>query len=327
VKSSPLRKELARTEANQLVLRARELASGVLAGGHRAENKGSGVEFAGHRAYTPGDDLRRLDRHALLRHKRLLIREFFTDTERAVHLVVDLTSSMHYRESGPLSENPRKAHNPSKAECALLLAAAITLIAHGTGDRVGLSIITDSGAHTEKPRGGREALEQVLHRLETNYARVPQQASSKFKAPTAAAHAVPWLTTFSHLGATLPRGSIVVVLSDFLDMTPLEVGALAALSTRRRTVRVAQILTKSEVDFPFQGTVRLFDPETGSEIETEASSVRAHYQKNLDALTSLLRESMQQQGGSFRRFMTDDAPEAILRALALGETSLSGARQ
>src|SRR5690606_10560689 len=233
--------------------------------------------------------------------------------ERSVHLVVDLTSSMHYREPAQVSEK-----SPSKAQCALLLAAALTLIAHGSGDRVGLSTITDSGVVTEKPRGGREALERALHRLETSYEEIPPHSRARLAAP-APPKPIPWLATFSFLGVTLPRGSLAIVLSDFLDMTPPEVTALAAISTRRRTVRAAQILTKSEVTFPFQGTVRLFDPETGRETETEASSVRASYQKNLEGLSTLLKDALEHQGGYYRRFVTNDSPEITLRALALGE--------
>src|SRR5690606_29126308 len=96
------------------------------------------------------------------------------------------------------------------------------------------------------------------------------------------------------------------------------------ISTRRRAVRAAQILTTSEVDFPFQGTIRLLDPETGREVETEASSVRQHYQRNLEALTALLKDALERQGGYYRRFVTNEAPEVILRALALGEKSPSG---
>src|SRR5690606_31952174 len=133
-----------------------------------------------------------------------------------------------------------------------------------------------------KPRGGREALERVLHRLETHYEDFQQadfhQPSSSSQSPVPKPMVAPWRATFSYLGATLPRGSLALVLSDFLDMTPPEVTALAAISTRRRAVRAAQILTTSEVDFPFQGTIRLLDPETGREVETEASSVRQHYQ-------------------------------------------------
>ena len=48
-----------------LRLRARLVAEGAWAGMHPSPRRGAGVEFGGHRAYTPGDDLRFIDRHAL----------------------------------------------------------------------------------------------------------------------------------------------------------------------------------------------------------------------------------------------------------------------
>src|SRR5262249_30159541 len=59
-----------------LRLRARTIAEGVYAGAHRSLRKGAGVEFGGHRPYIPGDDLRWLDRRAVLRHDKLIVREF-----------------------------------------------------------------------------------------------------------------------------------------------------------------------------------------------------------------------------------------------------------
>ena len=82
-----------------LRLRARAIAEGLYAGAHRSARKGAGIEFGGHREYTPGDDLRWLDRRSLLRHDRLLTRQFETETDRALRLVVDATRSMAYRGS------------------------------------------------------------------------------------------------------------------------------------------------------------------------------------------------------------------------------------
>ena len=71
----------------------------MYAGAHRSARKGAGVEFGGHRAYTPGDDLRHLDMRSLLRHDHLLVRQFETETDRALRLVVDASASMGYRGS------------------------------------------------------------------------------------------------------------------------------------------------------------------------------------------------------------------------------------
>src|SRR5258705_13534241 len=83
-----------------LRLRSRLVAEGVYAGGHRSARRGAGVEFGGHRPDTPGDDLRWVDRRSLLRHDRLLGREFETETDRALRLVVDASAAVGDRGAG-----------------------------------------------------------------------------------------------------------------------------------------------------------------------------------------------------------------------------------
>ncbi len=94
-----------------LRLKARAIAEGVYAGAHRSFRKGAGVEFGGQRPYVPGDDLRFIDRRALLRHDKLMVREFETETDRAVWLCVDATASMSFRGAGA----PRSTRSPSPA--------------------------------------------------------------------------------------------------------------------------------------------------------------------------------------------------------------------
>lgn len=315
---SRLRQELARAEASTLTLRARELAAGFAGGAHRAERKGSGVEFAGHRGYTPGDDLRHLDRHALLRHGRLLIREFLSDTERSVHLIVDATASMNYRDAqstqGP-STPAKDQKRPSKAELSLLLAAALGFIGQSQGDRIGLTTVTEAEVFSLKPRGGREAFEGVLHQLEKldQASKIALPRSGDTERPP-----VDWNRVFASLGVSLPRGTLILAFSDFLDAKQEEQKSLAALGTRRRALRAVQVLTRDEVEFPFDGALRLRDPETGAEVETEAGSAKKQYQAALALLTTNLKTEITRQGGQFLRLLTGDSLDLSLRTLANG---------
>src|SRR5918911_423069 len=108
-----------------LRLRARVVAEGVYAGAHRSLRRGPGVEFGGHRPYVPGDDLRWLDRRALLRHDKLIVREFETETDRGLRLVLDASASMGFRSR----EAPA-----AKLAYAALLAAALARVALASGD-------------------------------------------------------------------------------------------------------------------------------------------------------------------------------------------------
>ena len=141
-----------------LRLRARSVADGVYAGAHRSLRRGSGVEFGGHRAYVPGDDLRWLDRHALMRHDRLLVREFETETDRALRLVVDASASMAFRSP----EAPG-----AKLGYAALVAAALGRVAAASGDPVGLDWLGGRRPTALPASSGHEAFDRIVGALES----------------------------------------------------------------------------------------------------------------------------------------------------------------
>src|ERR1700728_2480718 len=141
-----------------LRLRSRLVAEGVYAGGPGSARRGAGVEFGGHREYAPGDDLRWLDRRSLLRHERLLVRQFETETDRALRLVVDATASMGYRGSRAPG---------AKLAWAAVVSAALAKLAVSSGDPVGLTYF--GGGEGTRPvpvSGGREAFERIIGSLE-----------------------------------------------------------------------------------------------------------------------------------------------------------------
>lgn len=303
--SQEFRQNLADQVALPLRIVAKHLADGKIAGLHRATTKGAGIEFAGHRAYTPGDDLRHLDRHAQLRHNRLLIRQFHTDTERAAHIVCDVSRSMAYADEGA----------PTKLDLALLLAASLAFAAKRAGDQVGLTLLNETGANTLLARASNLGLERILSLLEDEQRKAALPISTReYSTKTSEV----WSKTLKHLGSSLPRGAVVFFLSDFLDLTPELSRQIAQLSTRSRTVRAAQVLTQNELSFPFEGALRFIDPETGTIVQTDAKKAKASYIEALSRSTAQLRGDLTQLGGLFFRTTTETSAEVALVALASG---------
>ena len=174
------------------------MAEGVYAGSHRSARRGAGVEFGGHRAYTPGDDLRWLDRRSLLLHDRLLVRQFETETDRALRLVVDATTSMGYRGTGAPG---------AKLAFSALVSAALARVAVSSGDPVGLTYFGGGPNSRSLPvSGGREAFERILGSLEAAEAGGDARADASVLERALAI-----------IARSARRGSIVVVLSDLLD--------------------------------------------------------------------------------------------------------------
>lgn len=271
------------------------VAEGVYSGAHRSARKGAGVEFGGHRAYTPGDDLRWLDVRSLLRHDHLLVRQFETETDRALRLVVDASASMSYRG---------KSAPGSKLAFASLVAAALSRVAIRSGDPVGLGFIGGSPrARTVPVRGGREAFERIVDELEI------QEAAGNVLADLGALD-----RALGALSRAARRGSVVVVLSDLLDLPPQAPDRVSALATRGRVVVVVQILDPDEANFPFRETVRLRALEGDVAVETDEAA-RDRYLAALADLKEGWRRSLLARGANFLSLTTEMDPVAAVRAV------------
>ena len=287
-----------------LRLRARSVADGVYAGGHKSPRKGSGVEFGGHRVYVPGDDLRYIDRHALMRHGELLMREFETETDRDLWLFVDASASMSY--AGPGSLGPKYGF-------AALIAAALAYVAVRTGDRVGLDFLGGEGARSVPARAGREAFERVLGALEdvTPSGDLSQQPELVERALSQAQRAA-------------RRGAVQVVLTDMLDLPEGTLDALAGLTTRGRSLQVVQVLDPAERDFPFEGAVLLRSLEGSTSVETDAALSRRNYLAALAGAQAHVKRHLVPRGGRLLKSVTSDAPEELVRRILNPNVEPSG---
>lgn len=276
-----------------LRLRARVVAEGVYAGAHRSARRGAGVEFGGHRQYVPGDDLRWLDRRSLLRHDRLLVRQFETETDRALRLVVDATSSMRYRGD--------KAPG-AKLAWAALVGAATARIALASGDPVGVTYLGGTGRPVPVS-GGREAFERIIGSLE-----------SIEPAGDALAEDALLDKALGGIARAARRGSIVVVLSDLLDLPPDAPDRVAAISSRGRVLVIVQTLDPDEATFPFDGTTRLRALEGSHVVETDTEA-REPYLAALAALEKSWESALVSRGARFIRARTDEDPVQVVRKI------------
>ncbi|HET9958406.1 MAG TPA: DUF58 domain-containing protein [Polyangiaceae bacterium] len=280
-----------------LRIRAQAVADGVYAGAHRSVRRGAGIEFGGHRNYVAGDDLRFLDRHARMRHGLLLIREFETETDRSVRLLVDASASMAYRSEWA---------SLSKYEYAALIAAALGRIALLGGDRVALDFI---GSHEQTrglpSTGGREAFDRVVGHLE---AITPAGPVTSTDLERSVAPSLRYAR----------RGSIVLVASDLVDLPETAAELLSGLGAAGRALIVLRVLDPAELTFPFHGPIALRAAEGSTVVETDADPVRAAYLEALERATRAFEQRVIARGGRFIACSTQDDPVAIVRQVLLG---------
>jgi uncharacterized protein (DUF58 family) len=277
----------------RLRLQARRIAEGAWVGLHPSHRRGAGLEFAGHRSYMPGDDLRWLDQRAFLRHERLLIKQFTTETERTLRLVVDATASMAYRSEPSLLR---------KLDMAALLAAALTRIAVRSGDRSGLDFIGGVDAAPLPVSGGMPAFERALIEL------TRLEAGGNVGTTRADLERSLALVT-----QRAPRGTLIVVLSDLLELGDAAPEVFAALGTAGRQAILVQILDPLEASFTLEGPVRLKASEGALEVETNATLSRAGYLEALAALQARFRDAVRAHGGELLICRTDDDAVGVVR--------------
>lgn len=284
-----------------LRLRSKTIAEGVYAGMHRSVRRGPGVEFGGHRPYVPGDDLRFIDRRSLLRHDRLMVREFETETDRALWVVLDATASMSYR--GPTAPGAKVAY-------AAVCAAGLSRVALASGDPVGLSWVGGDGVRPLPAMSGREAFERVLGTLEG--AGAAGDASSDAQAMERA---------LAPIARRARRGATVVLFSDLLDLPPGALSSFAALATGGRTPVVVWVLDPAEAELSFQGNVRLRALEGNVVVEADADAVRATYLERLRAIGAEWQRELTSRGGRFVACTSGDDPAGVVRRVvrSLGE--------
>ena len=278
-----------------LRLRSRSVAEGIYTGAHRSLRRGAGVEFGGHRSYVPGDDLRWLDRHALMRHGRLVVREFETETDRALCLVLDASASMAFRS---------QLGAGAKLAFSALLAAALARIALASGDPVSLDWLGGERVRPLPRMGGREAFERIVGTLES------AEPGGDLRFDDAAAE-----RGFAPVARNARRGSVVVLFSDFIDLPGTTLNSFAALASRGRILVAVRVLDPEEASFPFQGPVLLRASEGGHRVETDAPAVRQAYLERLAAVASTWRERLLVHGGRYLESTTGDDPAAVVRSI------------
>lgn len=291
-----------------LELRARVVADGVLAGGHRSKRFGSSSEFAEHKLYAPGDDLRRLDWRAFARLDRYFVRRHLDETTIEVALVVDTSGSMAY------AGGARGRYSTSKLEAAKTWAAALAWLAVHHGDAVGVSLFAGAERVQLAPRARRDQLGVVLDAL----------AAVQPSGSTALAE------TLEAVAERLTRRALVVVISDLFDCGADEgLRALEPLGVLRRMgcdALILHTLDRDELELPFDGVVRFEDLEGDRVVQVEAPLVRDSYLEELRAFLDTARLTAARLDVRWHLAPTDEPPVRVLAEALHGTALLRGGR-
>ena len=277
------------------VLRVNSLQTGA----YVSHFRGRGMEFDESRPYQPGDDPRSIDWRVTARSTTAYTKLFREERERPVLVVVDLRANMHFATRGSF-----------KSVTASRAAALLSWAAHHRGDRLGGLIFGDTTHRELKPRLGRQAALRYVHEL-------AEHADWDNRTRAAGVDgSAPLMQAMAALRRVARPGSLVVVLSDFLDFSRAAQSYLASVA-RHNEVLAVFLSDPLERRLPPPGRYRLVSRDDELAIDTVSRSARRDYETSFDTRAAELETFCQRYGVHLMPMSTEDDPVTELQT-ALG---------
>jgi len=256
-------------QIRRIEIRARRLASTLLAGDYRSVFRGSGIEFAEAREYTPGDDVRRIDWNVTARMGTPWVKEYVEERELSVICTVDVSASQY--AASPLA---------GRIGLAAELVALLGFTAAYNNDRSGLLTFSAGPQRFVPPaRGARHVLRLVREVL--NHAEAPRGTDLT--------------STCDHLARVLPRRSAIFLITDgFASGFESTLRTLA----RRHEVIALTLVDPMDLALPDLGLVHLEDAESGRRVllDTSSAEVRRRYARAAEERAAARRASFASSG-------------------------------
>jgi len=268
-------------------------------GAYVSHFRGRGMEFDESRPYQPGDDPRSIDWRVTARSTTAYTKLFREERERPVLVVVDLRATMHFATRGSF-----------KSVAASRAAALISWAAHHRGDRLGGLIFGDTTHRELKPRLGRQAALRYLHVL------TGHPDWQRRNRPAGADGAAQLTQAMASLRRVARPGSLVVVLSDFVDLNRSAQSYLSSVA-RHNEVLAVFLSDPIERELPPPGRYRLVADGEELAIDTHSKGARQDYLQAFRQRGEELETFCQRYGVHLMPMSTEDDPVATLQA-ALG---------
>lgn len=270
-------------------LSARRPMGGSQQGAHRSRRHGASVEFAEYRSYVPGDPPQRIDWAAYARSDRHLVRRMEEETNLTGVVLLDVSESMRWQGLGPVG----------KLAWASSLAASLLYVLVRQADRAGLLLLGDRVLARHPWAGSVAALRPALEALD----RPPAGGRGDLAAAVEEA------------AATLPRRSLVLLVSDLLQEPERVLRSVQRLHHDGHDVRVLQVADRSELILPQEGLCELQDLESGERLEADLDELRPAYRQAVEEHIETLRRGLAAVGAVHRLCDTAEEIDAVLRGM------------
>jgi len=264
---------------NSLELKARFVVEGFMVGLHKSPYHGFSVEFSEHRSYMQGDPIKNIDWKVFAKSEKFFIKQFEEETNLICHVNVDISKSMDYKHSGPIT----------KLEYANILAASLIYIMIQQQDAVGLTLYSDSIEKYLPPKSTRLYLRKLLQEIESA---VPSN-----KTETAAC--------LNAIADKTKRRGLVIIISDFFDDLDKVLSTIRKFHYKKNEVIVFQVLDPIEQSFAFGKDAIFVDKETGEEMTSQPYQIQKAYQQTLRDFIDRIKSECRSSGIEYNLLTTN----------------------
>jgi uncharacterized protein (DUF58 family) len=271
---------------SDLELVARVTVDGTVSGLHRSPFHGYSAEFSQYRHYRPGDDLKYVDWKLLARTDRIYTKQYRETTNLAAQIAVDASGSMNYGAAGGVT----------KLAYARLLAAALAHLIISQGDAAGLVVFSDTIRQYVPSRSGQVHLRRLLVALTELEASGTTAASPALRRST----------------DLLKRRGLLILVSDLYDEDGSVEEELRRATRIGHDVVVFHVVTRDEIEFPFDEDLQLDDLESGASVQSGPAAA-AEYRREFAAFLERWRTRCVANGIDYVRVTTDLALDTALR--------------
>ena len=278
------------TALGDLELVARVTVDGMLSGLHDSPFHGYSAEFSQYRHYRLGDDLKYVDWKLFARTDRLYTKQYRETTNLVALVMVDASQSMAFRgQTGA-----------AKLDYARVAAAALAFLIAGQGDAIGLAIYDETVRQYVPSRIGQSHLRVALAAL----------ARMRTSGATSTARALRRSVDL------LNRRGVLILISDLYDDEEAVEAELRRAVRIGHEVAVFHVLTRDELEFPFDSEVELEDLESGRKILT-GSAASADYRHAFAEFLERWHVRCARDRIDYTRIVTDQPLDAALRSYLL----------
>jgi len=230
----------------KIEIKTRGLTRNIFAGEYKSSFKGLGMAFAEVREYQFGDDIRNIDWNVTARFNSPYVKVFNEERELTVLLLIDVSGSQSFG-----------TNYQSKKDLITELASLLSFSAITNNDKIGVVFFSDKIEKFITPKKGTTHILRIIREL-LEY----KPASNGTKIQNALEFTL----------NAIKKRAIIFVISDFLTNENFE-KPLSIISQKHDTILI-KVTDRHERLLPSMGLVDLLDPETGTQILVDTSSLK-----------------------------------------------------